>query len=157
MTPVDDRGAFSVVYKATRKSDGLVVALKVIPRDRLKDGQEGDIIKEAMLLASLKHPNIVRLYDCIQLKDSLVMVTEYMSGGELFHKLVSLGSMSETAARAVMTQVVDALKYLHLERGVVHRDIKLENLLFIAAADGGIRTVKIADFGLVRKLISAYC
>lgn len=109
------------------------------------------------MMASLYHPNIVRLLNHHNTQNHIVIVTEFVSGGELFHELVKQGSFSEPLTRRIMIQVAEGLKYLHLERGIVHRDLKLENLLFQPLDDSlqeashvsRIGNIKIADFGLV--------
>lgn len=87
----------------------------------------------------------------------LMLVTEYCSGGEIFDQLVSNGRMTESKACSYFIQIIKAVKYLH-EHGIVHRDLKAENLLL--SADH--KTVKLADFGFSNyftkdNLLSTWC
>lgn len=86
-----------------------------------------------------KHDNILRLYQVMQTEKYLMLVTEYCAGGEIFDHLVAHGRMSEPVARGYFVQIVDAIDYLHTG-GIVHRDLKAENLLLTA----DLKTVKIA-------------
>ncbi|KAH6560740.1 hypothetical protein BASA62_010292 [Batrachochytrium salamandrivorans] len=153
------RGAFSTVYKAINNVNGQTVALKLIRKGHLSVAQERSVMRETLLLGSLFHTNIVQLFDYHDSPSYLTIVTELIAGGEIFHKLVSLGSMSEHSTRFVIRQVAEGIRYLHLERGIVHRDIKLENLLYVPydinsgiddVSGCGIAQVKIADFGLAK-------
>ncbi|KAJ3063446.1 hypothetical protein HK102_008468, partial [Quaeritorhiza haematococci] len=162
-------GAFSTVYKAVDTTSDETVALKVIPKERLTRQQIFNTMKEIRVHSPLTHPNIVRLHNWHESRTAFVLVLEYMPGGELFHKLVERTAFSERVAREVMKQVGKAVEYLHLEKGVVHRDLKLENLLLKPnnqkstptttpnndeEADAyllsELGTVKVCDFGLCK-------
>jgi len=98
------------------------------------------------------HKNIVRLYEhrLVNHGDQLVMVTEYMEGGELFDRIVDQsGHYTERWARGIARDILRAIKYLH-DRNIVHRDIKPENLLIDST--GKNYNVKLADFGFAAKL-----
>lgn len=69
----------------------------------------------------LDHPNIVKLIDFQEEKSYYYLILELCPGGELFHQIVRLTYFSEDLSRHVITQVAEALKYLHEERGIVHR------------------------------------
>ena len=71
------------------------------------------------------HPNIIRLIEFSESKQYYYIVLELAPGGELFHQIVRLTYFSEDLSRHVITQVANALKYLHEERGVVHRYVDL--------------------------------
>jgi len=86
-----------------------------------------------------KHDNILRLYQVMQTEKYLMLVTEYCAGGEIFDHLVAHGRMSEQTARDYFIQIVNAIEYLH-GAGIVHRDLKAENLLL----SYDLKTVKIA-------------
>ncbi|XP_071510023.1 uncharacterized protein [Diadema antillarum] len=89
----------------------------------------------------LSHPHIIRLYQVMETDRYMYLVTEYASGGEIFDHLISHGKMTEREARQKFKQIVAAVHYCH-KRGIVHRDLKAENLLLDANMN-----VKIADFG----------
>jgi serine/threonine-protein kinase RCK2 len=102
-------------------------------------------LKEVQIMRQLDHPNIVKLVDFSESRQYYYIILELAPGGELFHQIVRLTYFSEDLSRHVITQVAEALEYLHEEKGVVHRyvfmrywwpywrhfrDIKPENLLF---------------------------
>ena len=104
------------------------------------------------MLAALSHKNIVRLLDygsdghivktSGRILDNLVYIAlEYVEGGLLFDLCKSGGALGEDAGRYLFKQLVDSMKYMH-SRGVVHRDLKIENILF----DQNMH-LKVADFG----------
>jgi calcium-dependent protein kinase len=76
------------------------------------------------------------------------MVTEYCSGGELFDRIQRLNNFSEKMAAGLMKQILGAVTYLH-ERNIVHRDLKVENLLFENANEDA--NLKLIDFGTSKK------
>ncbi|TPX71729.1 hypothetical protein SpCBS45565_g00895 [Spizellomyces sp. 'palustris'] len=173
------RGAFSIVYKAIDTKTNYLVALKLVAKHQLNEQQRNNVLRETSLLRRLSHPNIIRLVDFHETPLHYALVLELASGGEIFHQLVSQVCFSESICRHIIKQVGDALRYLHQERGVVHRDIKLENLLFEPIPPNPVRTirktgdehvqddyvpgiggagiglVKIADFGLSKVVFDA--
>ena len=92
-------------------------------------------------MKQLDHPNVVKLFEVIDTEDTLFLVLEYAAGGEVFDFLVEHGRMKEKVAREKFRQIVSAIEYCH-SLGIVHRDLKAENLLLDADMN-----VKIADFG----------
>ena|SRR3989338_599803 len=134
-------GNFSRVVSATRKKDGKKFAVKII--------QEGSMDQHRMdteinILKKAKHPNVINLEDVFAEEKRLYLVLELVTGGELFDKIVELGSYTEKDARGVVRQILDAVRYLH-ENNIVHRDLKPTNLLLKAP---GSNEIKITDFGL---------
>jgi len=87
------------------------------------------IYKEAMALKKLNHQNIVKLYHAFLQSNDLVMIMECAQGGELLEYVQKKSGLSEIEARAIFEQIVDAVYYFH-ERNIIHRDLKLENILF---------------------------
>ena len=108
---------------------------------------------EIILQAGLQHENIVDLKDIVfekpagRPKKQICMIMELLTGGELFSEVVDNGGLPEPRARDYFKQVLLGMAYCHA-RKLVHRDIKLENLLLT----GDRRTVKIADFGLAKNV-----
>lgn len=76
-------------------------------------------------MRQLDHPNIIKLIDFSESKQHYYIILELAPGGELFHQIVRLTYFSEDLSRHVITQVAEALEYLHEEKGVVHRLVKL--------------------------------
>ncbi|VYS48462.1 unnamed protein product [Arabidopsis thaliana] len=100
------------------------------------------IKREIRTLKVLKHPNIVRLHEVLASKTKIYMVLECVTGGDLFDRIVSKGKLSETQGRKMFQQLIDGISYCH-NKGVFHRDLKLENVLLDAKGH-----IKITDFGL---------
>jgi len=100
-------------------------------------------------MQKLQHPNIIQLVEVIDTADTLFLVLEFASGGELFDAIVAKGSYSESEAAKIVRQIIGAIHYVH-GHGIAHRDLKPENLLLTKeeGADGTDLFIKIADFGL---------
>ncbi|XP_077430364.1 NUAK family SNF1-like kinase 2 isoform X2 [Vanacampus margaritifer] len=93
-------------------------------------------------MSSLCHPHIITIYEVFENKDKIVIVMEYASRGDLYDYICDRRHISERESRHFFRQIVSAVHYCH-QNGIVHRDLKLENILL-----DGNGNVKIADFGL---------
>merc|ERR1712137_1149240 len=143
------RGAFSVVKEVTSKRSGRRYAVKII--DKKNVGQDMQRLRvEIDILTRVKHPNIINLKEIMEDDDTLYIITELVTGGELFDKIVDLGAYTEADAAQLVARMVSAIDYLH-SMNIVHRDLKPENLLL--KSEGDISEVKLADFGL-SKIVS---
>jgi len=138
------RGAFSVVKTCTHKATGLEYAVKVIRKENVKQDIHRLAI-EMQVLESVKHPNIIELKEVFETDEMLYIVTEVVTGGELFDRIVNKGSYTEKDAASLVRKFLEALDYLH-DKGIVHRDLKPENLL-LKSKDNDT-DIKLADFGL---------
>jgi NAD(P)-dependent dehydrogenase (short-subunit alcohol dehydrogenase family) len=107
-----------------------------------------EIHHEVDFMRRVHHENIVAFRDAIEDKDTLCLVSELCTGGELLDKLLTKGNYSEAVACSVMRQLVSAVMYLH-SIGIVHRDIKPDNIL-MASPESDL--IKISDFGLSGEL-----
>lgn len=139
------QGTFARVYHARNLQTGKSVAMKVIPKEKLfKAGRSmvDQIKREISVMKSVKHPNIVELYEVMATKTKIYLAMELVRGGELFTRLKKGGRLDEDLARLYFRQLISAVDFCH-SRGVYHRDLKLENLLL---DDEG--NLKITDFGL---------
>ena len=123
-----------------------LVAIKII--ETLKIGNAVDIdmvFREAELMKSLVHKNIVKIYNCYTLTNmQVVIVMEFLEGGELLEYVQEQGRLSEDEARLIFKQISEAIAYCHSQK-LIHRDLKLENILIASKQD---RQIKIADFGI---------
>ncbi|CAO3659926.1 unnamed protein product [Rhizopus stolonifer] len=130
-------GGFSVVRKGFRISDGKKVAVKVIK----KDGDDSRLDRELNIWRSLHHDHIVALEKVLETDHAVFVVCEYCDNGSLLDLLKK--PMSDSEARRIFTQLCDALRYLHQDARICHKDIKLENVLLDEK-----NNVKLCDFGL---------
>jgi len=135
------RGNFAVVKLAKHRITKTEVAIKIVDKSQLDAANLRKLYREVQILKMLKHDNIIRLYQVMETKDMLYLVSEYAKQGEIFDYIARNGRMSETVARRKFWQIVSAIHFCH-NRRVVHRDLKAENLLL-----DGQGNVKIADFG----------
>lgn len=104
------------------------VAIKIIDKTCLDDDNLAKTYREISILKLLRHPHITRLYEVMESKNMIYLVTEYAPRGEIFDHLVANGRMKEEEAARVFAQTVSAVEYCH-NKGVVHRDLKAENVL----------------------------
>lgn len=139
-------GAFAEVKLCTSiKEPHRICAVKILSKRKMKQDDHDSVKKEVDIMRKLHHPNIVQFMDFFDEGDHMYIVIEYLSGGELFDKIVQKSHYSEKEARDTIFIFLNALKHCH-DKGIVHRDLKPENLLL--ATKGDDENVKIADFGL---------
>ena len=139
-------GAFGRVFCATRRKDGLVVALKALP---IKLTDKADLDREIKALRHLKHPHICKFYDQHSNEDYYFVVMELIQGGELLEHLIQKGPFSEQDASRFLRQFAHALSYMH-SQNFVHADLKPENLMMDSwESDAKVRVV---DFGCATRL-----
>jgi serine/threonine protein kinase len=140
-------GATACVYRCQRP-DGAFCAMKVIRLDLLRQRPDFALRLERLrcegkLLGSLKHRNIVLLHEVFETKTAIVMVMELLAGGDL-REYVNQRRLHEGKARCIFQQLVMALQHIH-SRGIVHRDLKLDNIVVSAGEERPV--VKLIDFG----------
>eukprot|EP00834_Sanchytrium_tribonematis_P001895 NODE_50_length_31184_cov_0.705099.p16 type:complete len:253 gc:universal NODE_50_length_31184_cov_0.705099:24475-25233(+) len=134
-------GNFAKVKLAKHKLTSQEVAIKIIDKSQLDEKKLSKLYREVRIIKMLHHPNIIKLYEVIETKNTLFLVMECASGGELYDYLVVHGRLKEKEARIKFRQILSAVSYCHKKR-VIHRDLKAENLLLDENMD-----IKIADFG----------
>ncbi|KAK9122547.1 hypothetical protein Sjap_012149 [Stephania japonica] len=136
-------GTFAKVKFARNVETGEAVALKILDKEKvLRHKMAEQIKREIATMKLIKHPNVVQLYEVMGSKTKIFIVLEFVTGGELFDKIVNHGRMREDEARRYFQQLINAVDYCH-SRGVYHRDLKPENLLLDACGN-----LKVSDFGL---------
>ncbi|XP_062418112.1 NUAK family SNF1-like kinase 1 [Pungitius pungitius] len=136
-------GTYGKVKKAVERASLRTVAIKSIRKEGIKDDLERiHIQREIEITASLRHSNIVRFHEVFESRDKIVIVMEYASRGELYDYIQERRQLPEPEARSIFRQITSAVHYCH-KNGVVHRDLKLENILLDQDFN-----VKLADFGL---------
>ncbi|XP_051829984.1 serine/threonine-protein kinase SIK2-like [Antechinus flavipes] len=135
------KGNFAVVKLARHRVTKTQVAIKIIDKARLDPSNLEKIYREVQIMKLLNHPHIIKLYQVMETKDMLYIVTEFAKNGEMFDYLTSNGHLSENEARKKFWQILSAVEYCHSHH-IVHRDLKTENLLLDASMN-----IKLADFG----------
>ncbi|MGQ0548051.1 MAG: protein kinase domain-containing protein, partial [Armatimonadota bacterium] len=140
-------GGMSTVYRARQLSDGAIVALKIL-RDQYTADREflERFAREAQAAETLSHPNVVRVLETGRDGQTYFIAMEYVDGIDLKVHLRRIGRLEAVDAERIARAICEALDYAH-HQGIVHRDIKPQNILL--ASDG---TVKVADFGIARAM-----
>ena len=146
------QGSYGIVftcdYAETEESSAPpAFACKVIDKSRLKEKDAEHLQHEVSILSKIHHENVLSLRDLLEIGKYVLIVSDYMEGGELFKKIADGGKFSEAEARRVLLQIARGIAYLH-EKGICHRDIKPENILCSGEKEN-FRVV-IADFGLAK-------
>ncbi|MCM1363881.1 MAG: Stk1 family PASTA domain-containing Ser/Thr kinase [Faecalibacterium sp.] len=138
-------GGMAVVYKAYDNIDGRIVAVKILKDEFIANEDFRRRFKnESKAIALLSHPNIVKVYD-VSYGDRLqYIVMEYVDGITLKEYIQQQGTVNTREAIYFVTQILRALQHAH-DKGIVHRDIKPQNIMLIS--DG---TIKVTDFGIAR-------
>jgi len=137
-------GQTGVVMLATDKH-GKKFAVKSINKRAIRQKDREWFEREVNIHLTLDHPHILRLEHVLECTQKLLLVTEYMAGGELFANILERGQFSERDAAACATQLLHAVTYLHAHK-IIHRDLKLRNILCMDTS--GTPQLKIIDFGL---------
>lgn len=137
-------GATGAVYRVKQKSSGLSFALKVLIRKRRNDAHELACLNEIRALQRLQHKNIMNLYETYESETMRWLIVEIVKQGALLSYLEEQVFFSEKSALHIIRQVLDACNYMHYQ-GVVHRDLKLENIF--VKEKGQTPLIKIGDFG----------
>lgn len=125
-------GAFSTVKDGTHKQSGESFAIKIVTKAKLTSEDEEALKDEIAVLKELQHQHIIRLYDVFDESQYYYLVTEKMSGGELFDRIVQKSYYNEKEARDVCKILFESLRYCHAHK-VAHRDLKPENLLLFVS------------------------
>ncbi|TIA90323.1 hypothetical protein E3P99_01634 [Wallemia hederae] len=139
-------GEFGKVKLGIHSEFGEQVAVKLIRRNSVSDKSRlSKVEREIFVLRSVNHPHIVGLYDVIETEKYIGIVLEYAPGGELFDFILRHKYLKERDACRLFAQLISGVCYLH-DKKVIHRDLKLENLLL----DRG-RNIIITDFGFANR------
>lgn len=145
------KGAFGVVRLAVHEESDMTYAVKILSLKMIKDKKlTVNVKREISTMKSLRHDHIVQLHSVLKSSEELYLVCDLVTGGELFDLVVEKGHLSEREARRYFAQIIDAVSFCH-SQGIVHRDLKVDNLL-LTNNDDGTHDVKIADFGLANVL-----
>ncbi|KAH8360287.1 hypothetical protein KR200_000540, partial [Drosophila serrata] len=104
-------------------------------------------INEVNIMKNLTHPCVVRMHDAVENPKTVYILLEVMAGGDLLERIVSNTYLSEELSKLYFYQLCHAIKYLH-DRNIIHRDLKLENILLETNDEETL--LKVCDFGLSR-------
>lgn len=139
-------GTFGKVYRIKSKSNGEIRAMKQIPKTTITNQSQFEM--EIEIMAKMDHPNIIKLYECIEDDRFVYLIMEECSGGELFERIIEKTKgkkmFTEKEAAVIFKELMSAICYCHIN-GVCHRDLKPENLMFDSLEDDS--PIKIIDFG----------
>ncbi|XP_063161508.1 hormonally up-regulated neu tumor-associated kinase isoform X3 [Candoia aspera] len=137
-------GSFAKVREGLHVVTGEKVAVKVIDKKRAKKDTyvTKNLRREGQIQQMIRHPNIAQLLDILETENSYYLVMELCPGGNLMHKIYEKKRLEEHEARKYIRQLILAVEHLH-RAGVVHRDLKIENLLLDED-----NNIKLIDFGL---------
>ncbi|MFO0661676.1 MAG: serine/threonine-protein kinase [Polyangiaceae bacterium] len=144
-------GASGVIHEATRLSDNVPVAIKLLRAAVAHDAVSSDRLRrEAEAMGLAWHPGVVELYDQGVLPDGTnYLAMELLRGESLASKLKRVRSLSPPEVVRIASEILDALSAIHAA-GVIHRDLKPSNIFLVDSEPGGSEKIKILDFGIAR-------
>lgn len=146
-------GKYATVYLCTAKQSGMKYAVKVFHKKDREKRQIYDIIKEANTMRSLAgHPNITSIQDILETRERLLLIMEYLPGKQLYDEVLRRKHFSEQTASRVVYQLVDALAHCH-QHGVIHCDLKPENVMCTSDPKSDKFDIKLTDFGLSKVVV----
>eukprot|EP01022_Parablepharisma_sp_SALTPOND_P025584 TRINITY_DN5_c0_g2_i1.p1 TRINITY_DN5_c0_g2~~TRINITY_DN5_c0_g2_i1.p1 ORF type:complete len:1045 (-),score=116.51 TRINITY_DN5_c0_g2_i1:7703-10837(-) len=137
------KGAFGKVNLGMHKLTGKMVAIKSINKQYLTDeSSKKKVMQEYSILKQMRHPSIIRLHETFESAKRILFVIELCCGGDLLTYVRKRRKLKEEPARCMFHHLIEGLQYCH-QKGVLHRDIKLDNILLNATGH-----IKICDFGV---------
>jgi len=152
-------GSFSEVFIGEHSLTRSIVAMKVVPISKLDTPQKRIKIKrEIDLMKRIDHPFIIHYYFCHQDSKCRYIMMEFSDNGNLLEYINKVGKIKEDTAKKIFCQLLSALRYLHEEMLILHRDIKMENVLLTTE-----NNIRLIDFGLsaeismAENLFSTFC
>lgn len=139
-------GRFGQVHKCVENSSGLTLAAKTI---KARSQKEKEVVKnEIQVMNQLNHANLIQLYAAFESRHDIILVMEYVDGGELFDRIIDENyNLTELDTVLFIRQISEGLQYMH-KMYILHLDLKPENILCVSRATNKI---KIIDFGLARR------
>ena len=142
-------GAFSEVFLIQNRITNSFECAKIIERSSLNSFEDEDIMNEIKTLSAMDHPNIMKIKGYYQTNNHLYIVSEFLSGGELFDRIIEVHNFNESQAAKLIEQILSAVSYLH-KHSIIHRDLKPENIVFDSKDKDSL--LKIIDFGTSKKI-----
>ena len=143
------KGAFGVVRLLTHTKTDKKYAMKLMDKSKAGSGAVKQLEREVTILKMVNHKYIVSLHEIFETSKRMFIVMECCDGGELIHYVQAQpeGRLNEEDARTVILRLSSAIAYLH-DRDIVHRDLKLENILLSTEDPDDHLNIKVTDFGL---------
>ena len=135
------QGAFGKVNLGLNILTGRIVAIKSFNKQIVNQNKE-KILYETDLMRRLNHPNITKILEQFETEKYILIILEYINGGNLFTFVKKRRKLPEKTAKFLFKQIIQGIKYIH-SNNIVHRDIKLENILIDLN-----NNIKICDFGI---------
>jgi len=144
-------GSFAEVRQAYDMEEGRRVACKIFSTNNLAANSRlrETFAREIGSLKYFNHPNIVRFEGLMVTKDHVCILMELVEGVELFSYIIQKKRLSEAEAKPLLRQLAQTIVFMHTQ-GIVHRDLKLENVMVVTNKSTGGTSLKIIDFGLSR-------
>lgn len=140
-------GSFGVVREVTDRASGGRLAMKIVQKDKPGSSAIQLLVREVEVLKRVNHPNIIQLEEVFETAKKMYLIMELCKGGELSEVLRRKSYFKEEEAKAVMHSLTEAVVYMH-DNDMVHRDLKLENVLLSEADPTNEFNIKVTDFGL---------
>nr|XP_044992313.1 myosin light chain kinase family member 4 [Jaculus jaculus] len=139
-------GRFGQVHKCEEKATGLKLAAKIIKTRGTKNKE--DVKNEISIMNQLDHVNIIQLYDAFESTHDIILVMEYVEGGELFDRIIDENcNLTELDTILFIKQICEGIRHMH-QMSILHLDLKPENILCV---NRNAKQIKIIDFGLARR------
>ncbi len=136
------QGGMGIVYRGHDTIIERDVAIKLVSNRYSRETGVNRYLREARAIGAISHPNVLTIYDVGDSDDGCFLVTELMTGGSLADRIRQTGPLPWKEATTIMVQLCEGLQTAH-EAGIIHRDIKPQNVLLSSAGEA-----KLADFGL---------
>jgi serine/threonine protein kinase len=139
-------GYFSSVYKAIHQPTMLTVAIKIISKDIFQTiKRKNDFFDLIEMLRSFHHPFVAEIFDFFESNNNYNLVMEYLPNGNLYDFMKINKKIEETDAKKLFLQLIEVIKYLHHNKNLVHRNLKLQNIMLDKNYN-----IRIIDFNLSR-------
>jgi len=123
------QGTFGSVYRVVHIKTEQIRAMKMIKKSTINlQDDEKVFLKEIQILIEIDHPNIIKIYEYFQDETNFYVITEFVSGGELYDTITKWKDFNEEKAAYIIRQLLSAVNYLH-SHNIVHRDLKPENIM----------------------------
>ena len=139
-------GGFSCVYKARHRLTKIYRSIKIIEKSKYSKNRQKNLKNEIEILKKLDHPHIIKIFEYYENSEKIFIISEFLTGGDLFQKIKNIKVFSEKIASFYIKQILSALSYLH-KKNIAHLDLKPENIMFCNKKKN-VSVLKIIDFGI---------